>query len=230
MAKSPFIFNGQYAKNLLSFIRVQSLYDIITGTADPTAVAQPGNAGSLYVRTGGTPRLYQKQDAGTTTNWSLFSTTSTSAAAIHEVPAGVVDGVNANFTLTQTPINLSSLLMFIDGIEVTPTGYSLAGMVVTFGAGFIPVPGQAVTAFYIVPSVAGIGSIAWQDEAPAGAVNGVNVTFTLSLVPADTSTLNLYQNGLHLHAPTHYSLAGSTITMVAAPAPGSDLWANYRKT
>lgn len=72
MGHSPWIWNGLYAKSLRDWLNINDKYYIIEGSVDPTVVAQDGPAGSLYVRTNGT--LYQKQDAGTTTNWIIFAT------------------------------------------------------------------------------------------------------------------------------------------------------------
>lgn len=62
---------------------------------------------------------------------------------------------------------------------------------------------------------------------PTGAVNGVNVTFTLSPIPNGLFVL-LFRNGL-LQAPAgvDYSISGATITFVTAPLTGDNLLAVY---
>ena len=65
------------------------------------------------------------------------------------------------------------------------------------------------------------------DETPAGAVNGSNVTFTLSETPYTLVVLELYVNGLLQKLTTHFSLSGTTITFVDAPATGDILTAAY---
>lgn len=72
------------------------------------------------------------------------------AIGVQEVPAGVVNGVNATFgPLTSTPSTTESLLVFIDFVAVPKTAYSLAGNSIVFGAGWIPVTGQTVYAYYL---------------------------------------------------------------------------------
>lgn len=66
-------------------------------------------------------------------------------------------------------------------------------------------------------------------EAPTGAIDGVNVTFNLGFVPAVGAAVNLFLDGVKLRTPFHYSIAGQVITMVDAPILGQDLEANYIK-
>lgn len=63
-------------------------------------------------------------------------------------------------------------------------------------------------------------------ETPSGTVNGSNVTFTLANTPA-TSSLKLTVNGLKKRLTTDYTISGTTITFVIAPASGSTLYAEY---
>lgn len=65
-------------------------------------------------------------------------------------------------------------------------------------------------------------------ETPSGALNGVNVTFTLVHTPIDT-TLLLYLNGARQKAGVtdDYTISGLTITFNSAPI-GSTLLADYR--
>jgi len=67
-------------------------------------------------------------------------------------------------------------------------------------------------------------------ELPAGAMDGVNTSFTLANAPSPAASLDLYRNGLLLEAGADYSLSGSAITFVSAatPQPGDSLLANYR--
>jgi hypothetical protein len=88
------IFNLGAVKLLKKILRFQeSDIQIITGNAtDPTVTAVDAVSGSLYIR-GGTSSLYVKQDNGSTTNWSLIST---SAALLNYIPTsekGVALGV-----------------------------------------------------------------------------------------------------------------------------------------
>lgn len=78
-------------------------------------------------------------------------------------------------------------------------------------------------------TIAGGGSaVAFADNViPTGSINGSNATFTLPQSPTSGS-LHLYLNGVRLRPTTDYSISGATITMVAAPATGDWLYADYR--
>jgi len=67
-------------------------------------------------------------------------------------------------------------------------------------------------------------------EIPAGAVNGLNATFTLASAPSPTGSLALYRNGLFQRQNVDYQLSTSTITFFLAsiPVTGDLLVANYR--
>jgi hypothetical protein len=68
-----------------------------------------------------------------------------------ETPGGTLDGVNAAFTLSQSPNPAASLLLFRNGLLQKQNGdYTLAGAAVTFAAGSVPQPGDLVQASYRV--------------------------------------------------------------------------------
>lgn len=63
-------------------------------------------------------------------------------------PTGTVNGVNAIFTLANTPIN-SSLMLLVNGqVQTSPENYTISGATITFVAGQIPQTGQILKAFY----------------------------------------------------------------------------------
>ena len=69
------------------------------------------------------------------------------------------------------------------------------------------------------------------NETPSGTIDGMNATFTLAATPV-TGTVKLWLNGLLLKVSTHYTISGSTITMLSGSIPevGSYLLADYLKT
>jgi hypothetical protein len=68
------IFNGAAVKALKDIIRLKAGIEIITNDSDdPTLVAKNAPASSLYLRQG-TGEVYVKTDAGSSTNWNLFTT------------------------------------------------------------------------------------------------------------------------------------------------------------
>lgn len=82
----------------------------------------------------------------------------------------------------------------------------------------------------------GGGGVTWFNEQPAGLVNNSNVTFTISFVPADTNTFQLFlggtgpMDGTLLKPAVDYTLVGTTITMTIPPNFGQKLYTYYRKT
>lgn len=67
-------------KLLRNNLNLNDTAKVLQGTDDPTSVAKDAPAGSLYLRTGGTPDFYKKLDPGSSTNWQLISSTSTSSS------------------------------------------------------------------------------------------------------------------------------------------------------
>lgn len=64
-----------------------------------------------------------------------------------ETPAGLVNGVNAVFTLSMTPVPASGLLLWKNGLFMRQgDDYTLAGQTITFAAGQIPPVGSNLVA------------------------------------------------------------------------------------
>ena len=77
-----------------------------------------------------------------------FSGGSGPGVPIGEVPAGTIDGANAIFTLTQTPIS-GSLLLQSNGTILKPAlGYTLSGLTITYLTTYIPQVGDILYANY----------------------------------------------------------------------------------
>jgi hypothetical protein len=64
-----------------------------------------------------------------------------------ETPIGTINGVNATFTLTKAP---QRLIVYKNGVTLKSTvGYTLAGLTITFLAGYIPQTGdELLTTFW----------------------------------------------------------------------------------
>lgn len=65
-------------------------------------------------------------------------------------------------------------------------------------------------------------------QVPSGTVNGSNTAFTISFAPVSSDSLELYLDGLMLELTTDYSVSGTSITMVTAPAVGQTLYASFQ--
>lgn len=65
-----------------------------------------------------------------------------------EVPAGVVDGVNRNFTVAGVPV-LNSIRLHRNGLRMsTAVDYAVLGQTITFAAGAQPQPGDVLVVDY----------------------------------------------------------------------------------
>jgi len=104
-----------------------------------------------------------------------------------EVPGGVIDGTNANFTLANTPNPTTSLVLFRNGVVQNPgQDYTLNGSTVQFLAGAIPQPGDALTAWYRLAPAAG---------SLIGAQTSPGPQITCSATGTGTSSTNLASLG-----------------------------------
>jgi hypothetical protein len=66
-----------------------------------------------------------------------------------ETPTGAINGVNAVFTLSQTPSPSSSLAVYRNGLRMTSgVDYTLSGMVVTFATGLVPQTSDTLACSY----------------------------------------------------------------------------------
>ncbi len=66
------------------------------------------------------------------------------------------------------------------------------------------------------------------DETPSGTVNGSNTAFTLSQIPFDADdSVQVFLDGLKQTRVTDYTVSGSTVTFVVAPALGQSIRVNY---
>lgn len=119
----------------------------------------------------------------------------------------------------------------IDGDTVDVSGRDTGDVLTWNGAMWVPAPSSGGAAW-------GPGCRWSLNEIPAGAIDGINVTFTLDHTPVDQ--IMLYLNGQYL-APSDnvtlegdnvtggdYTISTTTITLAAAPIVGDKLLANYQ--
>jgi hypothetical protein len=72
-----------------------------------------------------------------------------------EVPAGLVDGANTVFTLSEAPVPAASLQFFRNGVlQQQGLDYTLSGYVITFAGDSVPQTGDILLGSYRVASVA----------------------------------------------------------------------------
>lgn len=71
---APIIWSGNFAKTLKSKLNLNDDAYILYGTSNPSSVATDAPRGSVFFRnTGSAGELYQKQDNGSSTNWTLIA-------------------------------------------------------------------------------------------------------------------------------------------------------------
>lgn len=147
-----------------------------------------------------------------------------------ETPTGTLDGNNATFTLANTPSPSSSLALFRNGLLLNQGGdYILSANGITFQTGAVPQPNDILLASYRMSvSIPGVSFV--DQETPSGAINGTNLTFTLSQTPNPATSLAVYRNGLRMMSGLDYTLSGTTITFGTglAPQTSDTLLCSYR--
>ena len=110
-------------------------------------------------------------------------------------------------TITQSPI--TKLNVTGTGGSIVYSGNGLATLDLTGGSG------SPVTYFA---------------ETPSGTINSSNVTFTLANSPTSNECVIVILDGLTQYNGIDYTVSGSTITFVSAPATGSSIFTYYNGT
>ena len=149
----------------------------------------------------------------------------------NETPAGIVNGTNLMFTLSQAPAPPASLSLYRNGIMLRQgLDFNLSGNSLEFVPQSAPQPTDLLTAFYRLAGTTA-NSINFADgEVPAGSIDGVNSVFTVTAAPNPTASLQVFKNGALLRPGADYILSGGMVTFVPAtlPKPGDVLQAFYR--
>lgn len=147
-----------------------------------------------------------------------------------EIPAGTLNGVNATFTLANTPNPSSSTAVYRNGLLLKQTGdYTITTNTILFVTGAIPQPADSLLVSYrIGVTVPGVGFV--DGETPAGSVNGVNTSFTLVQSPNPAGSLAVYRNGMRILSGLDYTSTGSSITFSSGYVPqiGDVIQCSYR--
>lgn len=139
--------------------------------------------------------------------------------SITEIPSGDINDVNTVFTMTQIP-EPTSLNAFLNGVLLHPSKYTIAGDTMTLLEATFT--GDTLLVDYITSSDTGRA----YNETPAGAINDVNVDFTLARAPTDEKA-KVYLNGVRQIPTMHYTIAGSTITFGIAPFTNDQIICDY---
>lgn len=147
-----------------------------------------------------------------------------------ETPSGLIDGANRTFTLSASPLPATSLSLFRNGTLLKlGTDFTVAGSVLTMANGSAPSAGDRLLASYRVTT--GTTNVNFVDgETPTGALDGINLTFTLLRNPVPASSLQVYRNGVLQKAGVDYDVSVNVITFryESGPQPNDILQAFYR--
>lgn len=146
-----------------------------------------------------------------------------------ETPAGLVNGTNASFTLSNAPAPPASLQLFRNGVmQQMGTDYTLAGNIITFQAGAIPQPGDVLSASYRIAPVSGQtgaqagGALTGYYPSPSiapGAITNVHVA----------ASAGIAESKLALNFPTHSNVNDPTPDQKAALAGTSGIPSNTNR-
>lgn len=136
---------------------------------------------------------------------------------------GVGNGVKTTFTLSQTPVSAYAVDIYKDrAISPINTEWSLSGVTITFVTA--PSLGQAIYAVYASTGLFPVGQ-AFQEQIGVG--NGVVTAFNLSQTPVSQYSVDIYKDRGISPVVLEWSLSGSTINFLSAPAMGVAIYAVY---
>lgn len=164
--------------------------------------------------TGETGKIYVALDTNKTYRWSGSAYVEISSSDVNSV-----NGLTGIVTLDSDDITEAGNLYFTDTRAKTAAVLNTLAGTETDQA-----PSVAAVNAAIASATPG-----YEQEAPTGTVNGVNVTFSISVSPSEDKAVQLFQSGLMQRQGIDYTISGTTITMTTAPQFGQDLWAYYTK-
>ena len=123
------------------------------------------------------------------------------------------DGVEDDFTLSQSVSSVNDLIVFIDGVYQVPTAaYTVSGTTLTMTAA--PANTRKIVAYSVQSAISGTNL---NQNSFTG--NGSAVAFTLSIAPVNENNTQVFLDGVYQHKST-YATSGTTLTFDTAPASG----------
>lgn len=154
----------------------------------------------------------------------------TSSLVRNEVPSGSVNSSNTAFT-TAAAFQTGSLRVYQNGIRLKAGGVDFTEGTQGFTMVVAPVTGDTLLVDYETnTSSFATGSTSFiNNEIPSGTINGSNTSFTLAYTPVSGS-LRIERDGQAIYETDDWTLSGTTLTFVTAPATGSKLRAFYQKS
>lgn len=160
-------------------------------------------------------------------NNSITSTQLSDQMKTFTTDAFTGDGSATAFTLTETPPNVNTILVIVDGIvQKATTNYTLSGTTLTFTSA--PDASAEIEVKHL-----GIRGIVrrgpdWLLDNFTG--DGSTTTFTLTTSGVNTNSAWIFYNGVMLKPTTDYTVNSSTgvITFTFAPTSGMEIMVRYQ--
>jgi len=126
---------------------------------------------------------------------------------VREIPVGAIDGVNLNYTLSQSPITNGSLIVYVDSLKAEVGSYSLSTNIISFSSPLAI--GQDIWCAYVANSPNSQNPVQAITEVAVGAVDGTNQKFTLSQKPLYQAAVDVFVDGGWV-SPDQWALVSET--------------------
>lgn len=149
------------------------------------------------------------------------------ASFVHE-SIGAGNNSNHTFTLSQTPLNIGSLLVIVDEVALSPVAWSLSGKNVFIT--IAPSLGQTVDAYYVANDPQSQNPLSGQQE-DIGTGDGSTLSFALVGQPANQGSTLVMKDG-EIVSPSKWGLVQSVPSQILfsagnAPGPGEEITVFY---
>ena len=123
------------------------------------------------------------------------------------------NGVQTTFTLSTTPASINQTVVNYNGAFQLRSAYSLTGPDITFSEA--PANGSSIEVTTTMGATSGAGAFVTRTYTG----NGVATTYTVTSGVTVSSVL-VTENGLVQTPTVDYTISGSTLTFIVAPANG----------
>ena len=135
------------------------------------------------------------------------------------------NGSATQYTLSETPPNSNSLLVFVDGIlQKVTTNFTLSGNTLTFTGA--PDTGAEIEIKHL--AVRSIIRRAPDFQLDTFTGDGSDTTFTLSNSGVPTNSAFVFVNGSAMKPTTDYAISGNVLTFTSAPANSAVILVRYQ--
>ena len=192
-----------------------------SGTTDHAALSS-NLAWSTSGHTGTASRLAGFSGAGAATTYQIGTDVQAYDAGLASLTGA---DAAAGFAYPSAANTWTSLTGFATGGMIYASSASaFAKLAIGTSGQVLTVSGGLPAWTTLTPALLGVTS---QAETPAGTVNGINDTFTLSFTPSDSAAVIVLVNRLAQRNGIDFTVSGSTITMAYAPATSSTIFAVY---